>query len=452
MTFKQGRVSMLVDDATGALGYFNPVTQQDAPIGGVQLAYDASGNVQGIAGPGGAVIPLGGASGVIDYAKYTADFGYINTAGATAPADTNWMHSDFFPVAPGAVLNCSLFGHSAINSVSFYDASRVCIGGVHAANADSMFVQAVTMPATTAYFRLSFGNPLVYPAASGVVNTATLATTSANASIFDINSRLSAAPKSPFFVPRKLKLQAADKVLLYGDSISSTDYTWYQASMAALTGATVIAGGFSGATSAQLAANVKMQRIYDNGARLVIAMTGGNDNGAVGTVGSFSGAVEGEPIVAESSIAGDYVGTYFIQSISHIIRKFQASYGNIRARAGLTGAETESQKTAKIDAVLKPVLVFCTPLPQQRLNSEDQFSQAANWNRKRMAVLECCAKYKIQCIDLTNKVPFDMSAEPYWPGVTDMVTNNGVNTMDGLHPNKYGYQIISEIVCAEIGL
>jgi len=33
-----------------------------------------------------------------------------------------------------------------------------------------------------------------------------------------------------------------------------------------------------------------------------------------------------------------------------------------------------------------------------------------------------------------------------------MVTNNGVYTMDGLHPNKYGHQQIAALICGDAGL
>ena len=43
-----------------------------------------------------------------------------------------------------------------------------------------------------------------------------------------------------------------------------------------------------------------------------------------------------------------------------------------------------------------------------------------------------------------------MSLEPYWTSPTDKDTNNGIYTMDGLHPNKYGYRRIAEIFCKDI--
>ena len=261
--------------------------------------------------------------------------------------------------------------------------------------------------------------------------------------------RLRIAPTSP----RRLKLVSTNKIMLYGDSISSEDYPWYKSAMEELTGAIVYNGGFSGYSTAELAANAALQRIWDYGADVCVVLPGGNDTGAAGTVGSFDGSVPGEEIVTETSLSVDYNGTTFIQACSHIIRKFKAQYENIRIRAALTGDETEAQKTTKIDAVVpKPMLVFCTPLPQKRNNAADAFSIPANWQRKRDAVVECCFRYGVHCVDLCVKSGVDMSLEPYWVLPTNKVTNNGVLTMDGLHPNKWGYRLHAEIICAETGI
>src|SRR3546814_9785837 len=94
-------------------------------------------------------------------------------------------------------------------------------------------------------------------------------------------------------------------------------------------------------------------------AKLIVALLGANDGGAAGTVGTF-GAIPGEPVVSETDIDADYAGTKFIQAVSHIIRKLVADYDNVRERADLSGSETESEKQAKIDAVLKPMIAIAT--------------------------------------------------------------------------------------------
>src|SRR3546814_19230148 len=64
-----------------------------------------------------------------------------------------------------------------------------------------------------------------------------------------------------FRAPQRLDLGAGDTVLLYGDSISSTLFSWYAERMAALTGATVVRGGFSSYTTAQIAADAQYDTI-----------------------------------------------------------------------------------------------------------------------------------------------------------------------------------------------
>lgn len=60
------------------------------------------------------------------------------------------------------------------------------------------------------------------------------------------------------------------------------------------------------------------------------------------------------------------------------MRRILGSYANVRVNAALTGAETEAEKTAKIDAVKKPVLIPCTDLPQKRSSGSSR-SLAASW-------------------------------------------------------------------------
>src|SRR3546814_17702154 len=126
-----------------------------------------------------------------------------------------------------------------------------------------------------------------------------------------------------FRAPHRLDLGAGDTGLLYGDSISATLFSWYAERMAALTGATVVRGGFSSYTTAQIAADAQYDTILAADAKLIVALLGANDGGAAGTVGTF-GAIPGEPVVSETDIDADYAGTKFIQAVSHIIRKLVA--------------------------------------------------------------------------------------------------------------------------------
>lgn len=393
-----------------------------------------------------------------DVAGRATQVGYITKTGTDSEADNNWWRSPSFICSPGTSFVFHVWGHPAVNSISFYGTSGAFISGA-GPTTESSFTDTVVAPANTAFARVSFSNPAAYQAAISYGTPTIQMTADAGGVVTEIRAialaaseAASMAQRAHYSSRRKLMLTSASKVILYGDSISSTDYPWYKSSMESLTGAQVYNGGFSGASAAQLAADSRLQRVYDYTPNLIVIMIGGNDRGNQGSVGTFSGYVVGEPIVGEVSATVDYSGNYFIQAVSHIIRKLKARYGNIRANAALTGTETEAQKEAKIDAVLKPHIVFCSPLPQKRVNATDQFSLPENWRRKRDAVAECCLRHGVHYVNLTDACGFDMDLEPYVVSPTNMVDNRGNKTMDGLHPNKYGYADIARIVCAEIGL
>lgn len=239
-----------------------------------------------------------------------------------------------------------------------------------------------------------------------------------------------------FKIPLKGK-----RILLYGDSISSSSYTWYKQALEKLTGAEVYAGGFSGYNTSSLAKDEQLQLIYDYKPDVIICLVGGNDAGAKGEVGTF-GATD-EAIVKETDITEDYSGHTFIQAVSHIIRKINRHY-NMDGDDYLSRAEDISSE--------KPFFVFCTTLPQKRNNRFNTFSQPDNWLRKRDAVVECCDRYKVDCIDFYNLCKWDFTKEPYWTSPTDIHTNRGIYTMDGLHPNQRGYEDMARIVYEGLAL
>lgn len=388
----------------------------------------------------------------VDILGLATRIGYINTSGVpTALSDANWNHSDFIPIKHGNVINLNTAGHTVINAVSYYDINGNYISGVPYISIGINTI-STTVPSGAVYARISTGSAsnteIQQP---GTVRTFSLYENTAETSLTSIVkiNKLTESSRR-YESSRKLVLSPTDKIILYGDSISSTDYVWYKDAMEDITGAVVYNGGFSGYSAQLLAQNTQIQRIIDYNPNVIIVLLGGNDSGESQTVGTFNGFVIGEPIVTETNVDNEYNGTKYIQAVSHLMRRLIKSYDNIRTRANLTGAETEQEKETKIDAVIKPVIYFCTPLPQKRNNSSDPFSIVANWERKRDAIYECCQRYKVDCIDLYELLRIDMSAEPYWVSPTNKTTNNGVLTMDGLHPNKYGYRIISEIVCSKI--
>lgn len=218
------------------------------------------------------------------------------------------------------------------------------------------------------------------------------------------------------------------RILLYGDSISSDDYEWYKQYLKEDSGASdVFLVGFSGYTASMLAKDSQLQRIYDYRPDIIICLLGGNDTGKRNTVGTFG--LTDEPTASETDLNSDYTGDYFIQAASHIARKVRQHYQ---------------------DSIQAPFIVFCTPLPQKRSNSFNSFSQPENWLRKRDAIVECCNKYDIKCIDLYNLCDWDFTKEPYWTSPTDIKNNHGIYTMDGLHPNENGYKDMVRIIIKEM--
>lgn len=241
---------------------------------------------------------------------------------------------------------------------------------------------------------------------------------------------------------KKFKIPLKGKrILLYGDSISSSSYPWYKSTLEELTGAEVCAGGFPGYTTSQLAKDAQLQLIYDYKPDIIICLVGGNDAGVKGEVGTF-GATD-EILVEETDITHDYSGYAFIQAVSHIIRKINQHYDM-----------DENTHSSSADSISpeKPFIVFGTTLPQKRSNRFNKFSQPDNWLRKRDAVVESCEKYKVHCIDFYNLCDWDFSKEPYYTSPTDIYTNKGIYTMDGVHPNQKGYEDIARIVYEELAL
>lgn len=304
------------------------------------------------------------------------------------------------------------------------------------------------------------------------------------------------------------------KIFLFGDSISSTDYNWYKDYLAKYTGATVYNQGASGCNVQYQASNLYFDRLASIKPDIIVALLGGNDSGSSGSVGTFDENSElgklGETLQAESDITADYVvsgtaGTSgvvyqsdkFIVGLSHIFRKWRAEYYNYRLSANLNATlfkaqsdtepqeiysgteaecikyakdnnyalapvgqyyvkctEIEADKHAKLISVSMPKFYICTTLPQKRHNDSSPYSKPENWERKRLACIEVAKKYNIPCIDLAKEFAIDWGAEPYWPGNgysgTSKTDNQGIYTMDGLHPNEFGYAWISQIVARHI--
>jgi len=220
---------------------------------------------------------------------------------------------------------------------------------------------------------------------------------------------------------------AGKRVVLAGDSRSSTDYTFYREILERKTGCMVLAEGASGKNAAYNASDGYISRIAEKEHDFSIWLVGGNDTGSAGTVGTFSASSalgrQGEAVVPETDLTEDYQGNCFIQAIDHMMRKYQREC-------------SENGKT--------PVMIFCTDIPQQRYDQNDPWSLQENWERKRLAILECCEKNQISCLDLYTLCAFDMSREPVYTPPTDLENNRGHYYMDGLHPNEKGIDLITD--------
>src|SRR3546814_1163504 len=180
--------------------------------------------------------------------------------------------------------------------------SDVCSSDLYSAATDNgTFASTVTVPSGAKYTRFSYGVPggaATTPA--DYINSA-IASTSLSELVSEGYLPNQTFDVPVFRSPHRLDVGAGDTVLLYGDSISSTLFSWYAERMAALTGATVVRGGFSSYTTAQIAADAQYDTILAADAKLIVALLGANDGGAAGTVGTF-GAIPGEPVVSETDI------------------------------------------------------------------------------------------------------------------------------------------------------
>lgn len=297
-------------------------------------------------------------------------------------------------------------------------------------------------------------------------------------------------------------------IYLLGDSIFSADYIWNKQALNELTKAEVYNAGYPGWTAQMIASNKAFERLISYNPDLIIMMVGGNNSGEKGTIGTFSSESElaklGESVISESDINSDFFTkgsgqpTYvdsdyqcdgkFIAAVSHTIRRIRDLYYNFRYAANINAelkkkdgsesaifsgtemecaeyaksnsidmevymikpTDSEDVKTEKLNSVKKPQLIVCTPLPQKRYSNDSVWSKQENWERKRLAVIECCEKYGVPMIDLMNEFKIDWIKEPFYPGSdyssTNRTDNQGIYTMDGLHPNRYGYSLMMSII------
>ena len=235
-----------------------------------------------------------------------------------------------------------------------------------------------------------------------------------------------AAALIPWLLKPALPLEGVT-ILLAGDSRSSDDYTFYRETLEKKTGCRAVTAGGSGKTAAYNAGDEYIACILAQPHDYSIWLVGGNDDGSPGTVGTFDAgselAAQGEPVVEETDLGADYSGTVFIQAVDHMMRKYLQGCADLKKA---------------------PEMIFCTDLPQQRESADSPWSRQENWERKRLAILECCEKNGVTCLDLYMLCGFNMAEEPMFIPPTDKVSDRGKYYMDGLHPNPRGIDVITD--------
>jgi lysophospholipase L1-like esterase len=234
-------------------------------------------------------------------------------------------------------------------------------------------------------------------------------------------------------------------IYLYGDSISSTDYPWYKEYLEAKTGATVILGGKSGWTAAQLTSTSVLNAITALKPDLVIFMPAGNDSGEAGTVGTFTpGNPNAETVVLEPDTTAAYAGTKYIEALAYIVKYISKGIYDFRTSTAAYNAVT----TNPFLALKKPKMIILGGLPQQRGDRSltGIYNNPLNHKRKSDAAQEIAHRYHLPFLDTLKLCGFDLSIEPFYTGPTDQINSNGVYMMDGVHPNRYGYDRLTDVV------
>jgi len=375
-------------------------------------------------------------------ARYPSFSGFVNNSGGLSGDDVNWQRTSLLPVKSGRYLTYDCVGGAGMNLVSFYDSTGTYVGGVSGAFAEQQRVRGVVqVPTSAVAARFSWGN-IDHPGNNLGWGAPWADVNQAFATAFLYSVLYPSFSQSP--------ISASDAITLYGDSRHSTDYPFVAKAWANRFGCTVRAKGLSGHTVEQNASDADLATIFSGpDPRLLVFLPGGNDTGEAGSVGTFSASspngLAGESVVSPLPLStATPSGATFIQNVDLALRKMIAHYGNVRARAGITGGDSEATKIAKLAATTKVEILPVTDFPQQRNNSSDAFSQPPNWERKQQSVLEAASRLKLRCLDFQGAYPIDMSLEPYFIAPTDLTTNSGNLTMDGLHPNEVMAQLVAD--------
>lgn len=370
------------------------------------------------------------------------------TSNGSLNQSSGWITSKFFEVVGNTKLSyAGLQGYNnAVACVAVYNSNFEFLSGYSLIPSDETqnLEGILDLPSNAKYVKISS------PQASQ---------SSIKISIYqkvDVEKSIS---KLKFYSFESMPLLLGKKIMLYGDSIFSKDYTWIKESLEKLTGAVVYNGGFSGADANALADATRLQRIIDYKPDILIIMVGGNDTGqqgSVGTFGTYGGLLEDEQEVSMPDISSPLSGTKFIESVAYISQFAMYHIAGFRHNAYLQGLCTDvGQQLSNEDDlnnITKPIVILCSPLPQQRENQSNPYSNPKNNVRKADAVREVSRYLHIPLIDFSTLSGFDMINESYPESPTDKTHNKGTYMMDGVHPNKYGYLRMAKIISRFISL
>ena len=96
---------------------------------------------------------------IINVYDQANNVGFIKTNGTSISVDDHWRYTDYISVSPGQTIDCILQGHTAISSVTFYNASREVLQTNVASTNNEKIERTFTAPANSAFVRICGGNP-----------------------------------------------------------------------------------------------------------------------------------------------------------------------------------------------------------------------------------------------------------------------------------------------------
>ena len=233
---------------------------------------------------------------------------------------------------------------------------------------------------------------------------------------------------------RLIKNLKGKTILLFGDSRSSSDYTWYKDLLEEKTGATVLNNGQSGATPKSMIDSGYLDEMLDIPHDICIMFLCGNISGAKSFIGTFSWGSTlntwGEDVVSRWNGSDSFDTTESskpIQHVDYIVQKYNK----------------------KFFADRKHKLYLLTDIPSKREGEHHNYTILCNYGKSEM-IKEVCAQNKVPYIDTMAKCRFNEDFEPSYTPPTDLTTNNGVYYMDGLHLNEYGNDVLTDVIVHDL--